>query len=281
MNAHGSDQARRCRQLCQRLAMKRNSQDFLFRREPHYFGFHRGDEFAGAANIDIEPELRDREMEIDRLSHRHEHPRKLARDRKRRLELRIEHRAFFDRHDFVRTPDRETEIFLFLAAAGVEHRTGSSLSMCRDRFRHFGLHVRTRKRLADLKTLPCEIGFGLPVLERAAAAKREMPADGLDPVRVRARHDESGQGAPIAVARNFDVLAGQRIGDMHAALRRIRNAVALPADGIDADFLAHTASNSFDFTPPEAASPSGSDARRAALRGCSRARSGDGSASPA
>ena len=104
-----------------------------------------------------------------------------------------------------------------------------------------GLDTLARQGQPDLFALPAQIRFSRPVLQRTPAAIAILGRDRRDAVRAGA-HDLDLLGAPVSNHRP-DSLARQCQGHEDRPVRRVGDAVALPADAVDAQDFHRRASS--------------------------------------
>jgi hypothetical protein len=99
-----------------------------------------------------------------------------------------------------------------------------------------------RKRVDHDPPFPRRIGFGLPVLDRAAAAGAKISAERHDPFRARGFHaQETPAIRTIGERVGFDDLAAEGIWHEHGLPVCQGDAVAPMADVIDDQALSHGA----------------------------------------
>ncbi len=85
--------------------------------------------------------------------------------------------------------------------------------------------------------------FGIPVLDRAAAANPKMLAERRDPLRARLLDREQAPAVGVLAGNggNLDGLAAQRVRHINILAADQRDAVAEMADMIDEEALNHGA----------------------------------------
>ena len=91
-----------------------------------------------------------------------------------------------------------------------------------------------RQRFGNEVALPGAVSLGVPMLDRAAAAHAEMPAERGDPFRARALDLEQPPTVGMALdGLGLDRLAAERVGHIHILPADDADAVAEMADMID------------------------------------------------
>ena len=114
---------------------------------------------------------------------------------------------------------------------GVEQRIDFAVEFC------------LRQRLHHEVAFPRAVMFGVPVLDRAAAANAKMLAERRDPLRARLLDREQAPAVGVLTGNGGDLdrLAAQRVRHINILAADQRDAVAEMADMIDEETLNHGA----------------------------------------
>ncbi len=198
-------------------------------------------EGAGAANVDIEPGVRRRDVNIERLHRGSEH----LGDRPGRLdsaaEPRRQHRTSVDRDQAVGAGGGEADLQHFVRAApGMQDGAAAAVAMGIDQIADRRLEPGLLQRFDDETALPGAVTRRLPMLDGAAAAHAEMRTDRRN--ALRARRLDAQQMPPVGMAGDrldLDRFARQRAGHINRAVRAFGNPVAAVADLFDHKVFGH------------------------------------------
>jgi hypothetical protein len=199
---------------------------------------------SGAAHVDVEAGVGRRDLDIERLSGRHQ---RLG-DRPRRIEraaqARIENRTVVDRNDVVGICRRKSHLeHLVGAHARVQGDAAATGAVGIDQRIDLTVEFCLRKGLDDERTFPCAVAFVVPMLDRAAAADAKMRAEWRNPLRARTLdRDQSPAIGMMARHRTYlDRLAAERVRHIDRLSVDKSDAVAAMADVIDDEVLNHGA----------------------------------------
>ena len=125
--------------------------------------------------------------------------------------------------------------------ARMQSHAAAAFAMGIDQRKNLAVDFRLRERRNDEVAFPGAVMFGLPVLNRAAAADAEMLAKRFD--TLRAGLFDPHQLPPVRMMTgrggDFDRLATKRVGNKEVAPVGECNAVAEMADMIDEEALNH------------------------------------------
>ncbi len=128
------------------------------------------------------------------------------------------------------------------AAPRVEHRAAAALAVSVDRGVDRRIEPNLRQGRRNQPALPIAVARGRPMLERAAAANCEMRTDRRDPLAAADIDlDEMAAVGMTGPSIDLDGLARQGIGRVDRARRRVRDAVAAPAEPGNDKPLSHVA----------------------------------------
>ena len=110
-----------------------------------------------------------------------------------------------------------------------------------DQGRHLAIQLRLSQGLHHDVPLPVAIAIFLPVLDRAAAADAEMPAERRDPLSAGAldREQAPAVGVTAGYGTNLDGLAFKRVRHIDVCAVDQRDAVAEMTDVIDDEMFNH------------------------------------------
>jgi hypothetical protein len=141
----------------------------------------RGRQWPGAADVDIESVAGRCHLNVQRLADRLQHLGQRARGIERAIQRGIENRARVDSDDGVACRCREADTQSAVAATpGMQRDAAAAGTMgIDDRIDRAG-DLRLCQRVDHDLALPGLIGIGLPVLDGAAAAAREVGAERID-----------------------------------------------------------------------------------------------------
>src|SRR5262249_12632094 len=185
-----------------------------------------------AAQVDVEPGLGRRHLDIERLADAFERLRDRPGSFDRAGERRRQDRAPVDRHDVVSARRRETDLEdIALTTPRMEDRAAAAITMRVDQAVNRRVESGPRQRLDDEITCPFAIMHCRPVLQRAAAAGAEMRTDRRDAVWARDLDADEvtavGMAGPGVDRGGF---ARQRIGHIDRPDWRLGDAVAALAE---------------------------------------------------
>ena len=149
-----------------------------------------------------------------------------------------------DRNDVVRICSSESDLeHLMRAHPGVQGNPPPAEAVGVDQRMHFAVKLRLRQHFDDEIALPRAVGFGLPVLDRAATADTEMLAKWPDPFRACALDPEQAPAIGMMTRHRCDLdgLAAKRVGYIDVLAVDKGDAVAEMTDVVDGEALNHGA----------------------------------------
>ena len=211
--------------------------------EPRQCCDHLWRQRPGAAHIDIEAVQGRGDLDVERLADPDqgfgERPGRVE----RAVETGIEDRAAIDRHDVVRIGSSEPDLeHVVRAEPRMQGHAAAASAMRIDQLRDVAIELRLPQRLDDEVAFPDAIAILLPVLDRAAAAHREVRAERRDALTTCGLDRQKMPAVGMARdALNLDGLAAERIGHVDANPIGEGHAVAAMADMIDEKPFNHVA----------------------------------------
>ena len=194
-----------------------------------------------ASDIDIEAVTGGGDLDVERLAGRLQHLGERPRRIKRAAQAGIEDRAILDRDNRVAVGRGKTGAQRAVAiASGMDGDAAAAGAVGIDEVVDFAGDAGMPERIDHDPALPGAIGLGLPVLDGAAAAGAEIPAERRDPLRAGVLDAQQLPALGIA-DRRFDVdgLAVQRVRYEHGVAAAESDAVAAVADVIDGEAFNH------------------------------------------
>lgn len=196
-----------------------------------------------AADVDVEPVVRGRHLDIKRLSDWCQRLGEYPGCVKCAAQAGIENGAMIDGNDVVRTCRSETHLeHIVRAHPGVQGNPPPAMAMGVDQWMHLTSQLCLCERLDDEIAFPTAIVFRFPVLDRTAPADSKMRAKWCDPLRACTL--DRKQTSAIRVvwnACNFDYLSAKRIWYIYVLSVDSRDTVAEMTDVIDDETLNHGA----------------------------------------
>ena len=159
------------------------------------------------------------------------------------MQRRVENRTILDRNDRVAVGRGEADTQLaIVAAAGMDGDAPAAGAVGIDEAVDLAFDAGMRKRIDNDLAFPGAIGFRLPVLNGAAAAIAEIPAERRDPLRA-CTFDARQMPAVGMIGHRFDLdgLAAERIGHEHGLAAGEGDAVTAVTDMVDDETFTHGA----------------------------------------
>ncbi len=197
----------------------------------------------GAAHVDVQTIVGGGDLDIERLSDRYQRLGDGPARVQRAAQAGGENGAAIDRNNVVRVGGGKAHFEHVVGAhPGVQRNPPAPGAMTIDQRRHFAGKLRLRQRFDHEVALPCAVGIGFPVLDRASPADSKMLAKWRNPLRACTRNLQQAPAVGMTrYGRNLDGLAGERVWHVHRQSVGEGYAVAAMPDVIDDEAFNHGA----------------------------------------